>query len=282
MNGHFFIYNGKYFEHGEPVISTGNRALRYADGLFETMRMYHDTILNVDLHFERLFSGMKVLQIEIPKLYSKEFFVTAANALLKKNSHGENARIRLMIFRNGCGGIFDSENNSPGYIIETWPLPEKIKLNENGLVVDIFTDAKKSCDTFSNLKSNNYLSSVMAGLFVKKNKLNDAILLNVFGRVCESAISNIFVVKDKNIFTPSLSEGCVAGTTRRWILENFSHELLMINEKELHVDDLLEADEIFLTNAIHPVRWIQNFRGRNYGNRVANEVYDWVIRNILK
>ena len=91
------------------------------------------------------------------------------------------ARIRLMVFR-GNGGIFDPENLLPNYIIETWPLANEARLNENGLVLDIFPDAKKSCDIFSNFKSNNYLPYIMAGLYAKKNKLNDCIVLNSFGK----------------------------------------------------------------------------------------------------
>ena len=131
MDEHLFIYNNNYFRVGDPVISAGNRALRYGDGLFETMRMHEGRILNVDFHFERFFSGMKTLQFDLPEYFSPEFFLRTANELLLKNLNQKNARIRLMAFR-GDGGIFDSENNFPGYIIETWPLSEKIELNEKG------------------------------------------------------------------------------------------------------------------------------------------------------
>ena len=279
MDEHLFIYNNNYFRVGDPVISAGNRALRYGDGLFETMRMHEGRILNVDFHFERFFSGMKTLQFDLPEYFSPEFFLRTANELLLKNLNQKNARIRLMAFR-GDGGIFDSENNFPGYIIETWPLSEKIELNEKGLVVDIFADARKSCDQFSNLKSNNYLPSVMAGIFAKKNKLDDAIILNSYERVCESAIANIFIIKDNKIYTPPLSEGCVAGVMRRWMLEKFSLKKYSVIEKNLSVDDLLDADEFFLTNSIHPVRWVKNFKEKVYGNERVKEIFECFLKNI--
>ena len=279
MNEHFFVYNSNYFHQNETVISAGNRALRYGDGLFETMRMYEGKILNVDFHFERFFSGMKTLQFDIPEYFYPEFFLRTVNELLVKNSIHKNARIRLMVFR-GDGGIFDNENNFPGYIIETWPLSEKTELNEKGLVVDVFEDARKSCDQFSNLKSNNYLPSVMAGLFVKKNKLDDAIILNAFDRICESAIANIFIIKGEIIYTPPLSEGCVTGTMRRWMLEKFSLKNYAVIEKTLSIDDLSEADEFFLTNAIHPVRWVKSFREKSYGNEKVKEIFQYLIQNI--
>ena len=108
-----------------------------------------------------------------------------------------------------------------------------MQLNENGLVIDVFPGARKSCDSFSNLKSNNYLPYVMAGLYAKKNKLNDCIVLNSFDRVCDSAIANIFIVEKDKIFTPPLSEGCVAGVMRRWMLEKFDLKKYKVIEKIL-------------------------------------------------
>ena len=280
MNEHFFIYNDQFFLSGKPVISAGNRSLRYGDGLFETMRMHEGRILNIDFHFDRLFSGLNLLQFENLKSFVPHHLIKKINDLLSKNSHGKNARIRLMVFR-GNGGIFDAENNFPNYIIETWTLPEKIELNENGLIVDIFPDARKSCDQFSNLKSNNYLPFAMAGLFAKKNKLNDAIVLNAPDRVCESVIANIFIIKDENIFTPPLSEGCVAGVMRRWMLEKFSFKNYIIIEKILSIDDVLNADEFFLTNSIHPIRWVQNFRGKMFENKKVKGIFQYILQNIL-
>lgn len=279
MNEHFFIYNKKYYQTGAPVVSAGNNGLRYGDGLFETMRMREGKIINIDFHFERLFSGMTVLQLEIPGFFSRSFFEQTVNELLLKNSISKNARIRLMVFR-GDGNIFDSENNTFNYIIEVWPLTEKIQLNEDGLVIDIFQDARKSCDVFSNLKSNNYLPCLMAGVFAKKNHFNDAIILNSHERVCETGIANIFIIKGDKIYTPPLSEGCVAGTMRRWMLEKFSLKKYSISEKLLSVNDVMDADEFFLTNAIHPVRWVKKLRDKNYEKRIVKEIHQSLIQNI--
>ena len=278
MNEQFFIYNGIFFHSTEPVISAGSSSLRYGDGLFETMRMQEGKILNYNFHCERLFHGMEILQFEVPEYFSADFFLNAANILLLKNFHGKNAKIRLMIFRND-GSIFDAENTFLGYILETFPLFEKIELNENGLVIDVFPDAGKSCDRFSNLKSNNYLTSVMAGLFANKNKLNDAIILNAFGRVCESAVSNIFIINGNKIFTPPLSEGCVAGISRRMMLEKLSFKNFIVTEKKLLTEELFAADELFLTNSIQPVRWVKSFGAKKYQNKKIKEIFKTIIEN---
>ena len=273
MDEHFFIYNDKHFPHDTPIISADNRALRYGDGLFETMRMYQGKIFNESYHFERLFNGMGLLQFKIPKLFSKELLIQKINALLKKNGQSKNARIRLMIFR-GQEELFSLGESNPEYIIESWSLPDKIELNENGLTINVFPDAKKSNDLFSNLKSNNYLPYAMAAIYAKKHQWNDAIILNTTNRVCETAIANIFIIKDKRIFTPPLPEGCVAGTMRRYILEKKFIPEYIIEEKPLTIDEILSADEVFLTNAIHPIRWVRNFGERNYENKKVHQIFN--------
>jgi branched-subunit amino acid aminotransferase/4-amino-4-deoxychorismate lyase len=275
----FFIYNNKFYPANTPVISSGNRSLRYGDGLFETMKMVTGVIVNKDYHFERLFNGLSLLQFDIPTNFNPAFLEKKINELVKKNKHVALARIRLMIFR-GNGGIFDPEDHSPNFIIETWALNNSIGLNEHGLTVDIFPGAKKSCDSFSNLKSNNYLPYVMAGLFAKKNQLNDCILLNSFNRVCDSAIANVFVIKKNKIYTPPLTEGCVAGVMRRWMLEKFQLKKYEVIERNLAVNDILDADEFFLTNSIFNMRWVRSFRGKKFGSTRSKEIYAHILQTI--
>jgi branched-chain amino acid aminotransferase len=277
MNEHFFIYNNQFFHNGETVTTIDNRGLRYGDGLFETMRMHQGKILNEDLHFDRLFDGMKILEFDIPKNFSLVFFQHAIKDLLLKNSIEGNARIRLMVFRNN-GNIYDTENNFPNYIIEALAVEPNIELNETGLITDIFPSGKKSCDIYSNLKSNNYLLPVMAARYGKRNGLTDVILLNAHGRICESAIANIFLIKNNKIYTPPLSEGCVAGTVRRWMIEKFYLKNYEVIEKKLPIDSLLNADELFLTNSIHPVRWVQKFKDKAYSNERTKEIFDCMIK----
>ncbi|MEP6596526.1 MAG: aminotransferase class IV [Ginsengibacter sp.] len=282
MNEQFFIFNNKFYVNDSPVVTAGNRGLRYGDGLFETMKHMSGKIINQDFHFERLFSGLALLQFGIPKTFTKDFILKKIDELCAKNSHDNVARIRLMVFR-GNGGIFDPQDSFPNYIIESWKLAKENELNENGLIVDIFPYAKKSCDSFSNVKSNNYLPYVMAGLYAKQNNFNDCILLNSFERICDSAVANIFIVKGKNIYTPPLSEGCVSGVMRRWMLEKFNLESFSVIEKILTVDDLSDADEFFLTNSIYNIRWVKSFGDKtHYGNSAIKKIYNHIIQTILE
>lgn len=255
------------------MITADNRGFRYGDGLFETMKLIRGKILFSNEHFARLWKGMQLFQFVLPKLFDPEMLEEQIMELVKKNGHDAAARIRLMVFR-GEGGLYDAVNHTPNFIIQSWPLPEGTgELNSNGLVLGIYEGAKKSCDMFSNLKHNNYLPYIMAALQAKKEKWNDAIVLNNFNRVCDTTIANIFTIKNGEIITPALTEGCIAGITRARVIETLKKEGLAIAEKAITCGEILEADEVFLTNSIHQIRWVKQIGNTNFDNSHVQKIY---------
>jgi len=276
----YFNYNGKIYKEGEPVITPDSRALRYGDGLFETMKLINSEILMEDHHFARLWKGMNSLQFDIPKHFHPEKLASEIIALAKKNNHQQAARIRVNVLR-GDGGLYDAKNHAPNYIIQTWPLPEgNGQWNTNGLVLGLYDAARKSCDVLGNIKHNNYLPYVMAALHAKKEKWNDAILVNSHNRVCDSTIANIFLVKDEKLFTPSLNEGCIAGIMRGKIIHELKDTDWRVNEMEISLQHLMEADEVFLTNSIYNIRWAQRVDETMYSNTITQKIYAMVIPTI--
>lgn len=264
--------NGKLLPEQEPVLLAANRGYRYGDGLFETMKMINGKIMLSEYHFERLFAGLVLLQFEIPKFFTAEKIQEHVLALCKKNSCEHLARIRLSVFR-GNGGLYD-ENKTLEYLVECWPLNESVNsLNENGLAIGVYTDARKSCDRFSNLKSANFLIYAMAALYAKENKWNDSLLLNTNNRICDSTIANLFWIKDEKIFTPPLSEGCVNGVMRRYLVNELPGAGYTIEQNTASIADLENADEIFLTNAINGIRWVREFRGNTYPNTKVTAIH---------
>lgn len=277
----YLNYNGKILRDDKEIIKAGNRGFRYGDGLFETMKMVNGTIPLATLHFERLMDGIQVMKFNKPAYLTAEYLSKQIFELAKKNNNGKLVRIRLTVFR-GEGGLYDAQNNVTNYIIQTWNLPgDNIVLNENGLVIDIFPDARIASDKFSPLKSNNYLPYVMGALYAKQNKLNDCLLLNTDGNICDATIANIFIIKGADLITPPLSEGCVAGVMRRCIIEHPGASQLPIIEKILSVTDLLEAEEVFLSNAIYGIRWVSRFRDAHYSNTETARIFCSIAGIIL-
>ena len=277
----YFNYNGKIFAEGTLIVGADSRGLRYGDGLFETIKMENDELILEDEHFARLWKGMTVLQFDIPKHFTTDKLREEIGVLTKKNGHEKAARIRLTIFR-GDGGLYDAKNHTPHYIIQSWALPGGTgEWNSNGLVAGIYEEAKKACDLLSNLKHNNYLPYVLGALKAKKEKWNDAIILNTNGRICDTTIANIFLINGDVISTPALKEGCVAGIMRKKIIQ----ELIKINwtviESEIELKDLLHADEVFFTNSIYNIRWVQRVNDKEYANTVTQKIYAAIIPTIV-
>lgn len=277
----YFNYNGKFYKEGTPVIGADNRGLRYGDGLFETMKMVKGKIVFEEDHLARLWKGLKVLQFQIPAHFTTEMLQKEIMALLTKNGHLTAARIRLQVVR-GDGGLFDAKDHFPGYIIQTWPVDEKpFQLNSNGLVLGIYQDVKKACDGISNLKHNNFLPYILGALHAKNEKWNDAVILNTYGRVCETTMANIFVIRQNIIYTPSLKEGCIAGVIRRNLMAFLREKGFEIIETQLETSLLESAEEVFLTNSMHEIRWVQQIGDNNFINSLTNTIFAAFAPTIL-
>ena len=265
--------NGKILPADKPVLMGDNRGYRYGDGLFETMKMIAGKIVLEQYHFERLFSGLDLLRFRVPSLFTEAKLRKEIAALCRKNHCMDIARVRLSVFR-GNGGLYD-EAKGLQYLIECWPAePSVNKWNKNGLDIDIYPDAEKSCDKFCNLKSANYLPYVMAAQFAKEHKLNDCLVLNTKGHIADATIANIFLLKHSLLITPALPEGCVAGVMRRYLVEKLSSSSnFEIREGVVRRNDLESFDEVFLTNAMYGIRWVKRFGDKTYANTQTAKIY---------
>ena len=187
-----------------------------------------------------------------------------------------------MIFR-GNGGLYDIADNLPNYIIQSWGVATLPVYEEEGLVIDIYNEARKTADAFSMIKNNNYLPYAMAARWCKKKNLDDALVMNGYGRIAEGTTSNVFMVKDNVVQTPPLSEGCIAGVVRRHLLQYMAEKGMAFVEKTLTPGDVLQADEIFLTNAGFYIRWVKQCGEKIYNNAISEKLYkDAIVPLISK
>ncbi len=271
--------NGKFLNADETVLLASNRGYRYGDGIFETMKVINHRIQLQVFHFERLLASLSLLKIVPPNHFSTDKLMSEILALCEKNNCEELGRIRLSV-SSGNGGLYDSAREMQ-YLIEAWPLDEAAnRLNENGLAIGVFRDSKKSTDQFSNLKSANFLPYTMAAVFAKENKLNDCLVLNQTGQIADSTIANLFIIRGHQITTPPLSEGCVNGVMRRFLMENLKSWGYPVIEASVSIDDLLRAEEMFLTNAINGIRWVKAFEEKSYSNLKISDIYHHLMKTI--
>lgn len=251
-----------------------NRAFKYGDGLFETIRVREQKILHLETHFERLSRGLDFLQMQ-----------TTANALtladfkeiitqeIDKQSD-VNLRIRITFFRQS-GGLYTPQKQAWDYVTETSSLTNaNYTLNEKGLRVGCCTQVRLSMDSLAEYKTISALPYVIAGTEKKANQWDDCLILNAKDRLAESIAANIFMVKDSIIYTPALSEGCVRGVMRTVLIALAQDLNYTVKETKLYWEDLLEAEEIFLTNAIQGIQWVKILAGeeKKYTNAVAQQL----------
>ena len=268
----FILHNDEFVTANQPVISSQNRAFKYGDGLFESMKMYNGKLMFAEQHADRLRAGMQALKMEGGALMDEYFLRQKTSELAKKNKFKGTLRFRLSVYRAG-EGLYTPDTNKSGYLLECATLPEDgYELNKRGLIIDVYDDITKPVNKLSNYKTSSALIYVLAGLFKKQQRLDDAFLLNQHGFLCESISSNIFVVYDKQIYTPALSEGCVSGVMRNVVMQSARTHGINIIEAQLNPEVLKEAEEVFITNAIGGIRWIMGYGKKRYFNEVSKQL----------
>ncbi len=265
----YLLFNNEFHGIDTPILTASNRGFKFGDGLFESMRMIDNKLQFADLHADRLTAGMKALKIEGHVLMDDYFIRQKCADLAKRNKWTGNARFRLAVYRDGAG-FYTPEINKAGYILEGIPLKAKqYELNSKGLIIDVFDDLTKPINKFANFKTANALLYVMAGLFKSQHKLDEAIILNQQGFLCESISSNVFVVYEKQIYTPSLSEGCVSGVMRTAVMQLAKMNDIPLIEAQINPEILKEAEEVFITNATQGIQWIMGYGRKRYFNEVS-------------
>ena len=269
-NPKHIIFNGEIVFSDVPHLFHNNRGFCYGDGIFETMHAFGTEIQFVDAHFERLYKGLKTLKIEVSETIAQQKIVREIVRLLNIEKLFNGVRLRLAVYRNS-EGFYSPKQNLPAYIIACSSLENgHFELNHKGQSIDIFKEITKPVNSFSSFKTANSLVNTMAGIWTKEHGLDDCLILNDKGQIIEGFHSNLFIVKDNQIYTPSLILGCVNGIMRNQVLYA-AQELGFATNENIQVSEsaLLDADEIFLTNAIEGIRWVGAFRQRRYFNKTA-------------
>lgn len=269
--------NGEYYLSNELSILHSNRAFRYGDSLFETIRVISGRPLFLPLHFSRLKHGMQILQYEPTPGFTFSLIAQQIEDLLHKNNITAGGRVRLTVFRKGEKSMYTPETNAKNYLIEAEPLQENFyQLNERGWYVDLYQEDTKKKSPFCAIKTGSSLFYVLAGLYKKQKQLDDVIILNENYRLCEALASNIFLYRNRTLYTPSQEELPVNGIMRSVIMEVARSNKISVVEGAFHPTSLLQADEVFLTNVIKGITWVAGYRQKRYYHHFASEMINWI------
>lgn len=258
-------FNGKFLPSDTPLFTTANRSFRYGDGIFETIKFYKGNILFQYFHFDRFFLGLKMLEMNF--FFTADELSSVITELCKKNGCEDIARVRLAVFRD--------ENNQASYSIEAFSLdPSSCRWQENGLRLTLFPFARKSMDAYANFKTANFLPYVLAEKYAAENGFDDALVLNASSHICDSSKANVFIIKNGEIFTPALHQGCINGVIRRHVIDSLKTKGYRIHQAEITEEQVLAADEAFLTNSIYDLRPVASYKNKNYRSEECFKIYN--------
>lgn len=269
MSLEYINFNGSILPADQLIFRANNRSFRYGDGLFESMRFLKGKLKFPEMHVDRIQKGMKLFKFDNCSLIDTWFIREKVEELIRRNKTGADARIRLTIFRDS-EGLYSPVSNKFGYLIEVQKLEEsQYDLNKKGLIIDVFDEIPKPVNTLSNLKTCNAIIYVLAGIYKNQNALDEVLILNQHGFLCESISSNVFVVYDRKLYTPALNEGCIAGVMRQVVIRLAKENNIEMVEAQINPDILNAADEVFITNASKGIQWVMGYNNKRYFNEVS-------------
>lgn len=280
-NNPFIIVNGHLSRREEILFSIENRAVRFSDGFFESMRAFGLEVPLLHFHYQRLKKTWDLFSFDnaIPQEVELKEAITR---LLKSNKHFGSTRIRLTFYRKGNGKYLPEINEADWYL-ESFPHADKFfTLNTLGKQVNVFEDLTKPIHPMFAVKTNQSLIYTKAAIWAKKNKLDDALIINGQQKIVEATSSNVFVIEGNNIITPPLIDGCVEGVMRKFLISSvFPKTAIKVTEQSFSKELLLKADEIFLTNAVEGIQWVVGYKSRRFFNKTSKQLCSALNENLL-
>jgi branched-chain amino acid aminotransferase len=263
------LFDGELQSDWPAGLQLVQRALYYADGLFESMRVIDGRAPLLARHWARLHDGLTRLGFDVPANWSADFWAGEIARVAPSQ-----ARVRLQVWR-APGGLYAPRDNRPHYLVTAGALERAgFDWPEAGLHVGLCRQVRLPIDAFSALKTLNAPRYVAAAREAAAAGWDDALLLNTRERVCEATASNVFWIRGRTLHTPPLGEGCVAGVLRALVLEHAPRAGLVVREKAATFAAVLGADEVFLTNAVRGLRWVARCADRTFDADRTRRLFD--------
>jgi branched-chain amino acid aminotransferase len=275
--------DGEYQPKGSAKISVYDHGLLYGDGVFEGIRAYNGIVFHLRDHIERLLEGLRITRINVP--LSKQDLMNAVVETLRRNNFMD-AYIRLIVTRGrGNLGLDPRSSPKPSIIIMTEPVAPAHgrEAREKGITAIISSSRRDMVDgTTHELKSLNYIQSVLAKFQAIDAGTDEVVMLDHRGMVSEFHGSNLFMVKNGMVHSPTSASGILHGITRSRVLK-LSEELgYDVRERDITPYELLNADEVFLTGTLAEIVPVIRIQGVPIGDGKPGAVTKEIIKGFQR
>ena len=271
--------NGDYLPQEQALISPMDRGFLFGDGLYEVVPFQHNRPIGFTRHIQRLFNGMK--ELGYPSFLSEEEYRAIAEKLLSLNAFNDAAS--AVYFQITRGAYAKRYHGYPKDVTPTvfafaftLPAPPTPDISTvKGLRVTLAEDKRwQRC----HIKSTSLLGNVMHFQGAIAAGVDETILVNAHQQITEASTSNVFVVVDGNIVTPPLDHQLLPGITRALVIESLSREGISVTQSYLSRDELLSADEVWLTSASKDISPVVSVDGQAIGMGSPGEVWQRALQ----
>ena len=236
------LINGK-LQHNIPVT---DRGLQYGDGLFETIEVLNGQLIFFKEHYQRLILGCKTLLLPEPDF---DLLTHEALQLSRDCQHG----VLKIILTRGTGGRGYRQPDiiNPTRLLSLHPFPDYPSSFQSQGINAIFCTQRLGLNpTLAGLKHLNRLEQVLARSEWSTPTIQEGLMLDINDYVIEGTMSNVFFVKNKILYTPTLAQSGIAGIIRDFIIKTADKLELQCKQSTFTKAQLLKADELFVTNSI--------------------------------
>lgn len=218
----------------------------FAQGVFETILIKKEAIF-LEEHINRLNKSIDIMNLgeHINTKFIKNFI---------KEEKLKNIVLKIVV----------TEKN---IVFSTREIKYSKEDYENGFKLKLSSVLRNPTSRMTYIKSLSYNENLYEYNKANKEGFNEVVFLNIYGNIAEGATSNIFIIKDKKIYTPKISDGILPGVVRNWVIENFE-----VCEKHLNKKDLYSADEVFITNSVLGIMKVVQFEEKKYNTNVVEKI----------
>ena len=270
--------DGEYYPKSEAKVSVFDHGLLYGDGVFEGIRSYDGVVFKLKEHIARLYRSARAIMLEIP--LTEDEMTNALLETLRKNELS-NAYIRLLVTRGiGDLGLDPRKCPKPSIIIITVPLLQLYdeEKGRSGMSMIVAWVRRDSVDaTTHEIKSLNYLNSILAKIEANNAGADEALILDQRGFISEATGENIFIVNNGRLITPPASSGPLPGITAalvRGLAEKMGY---VVVERGITVAELYGAEEAFLTGTAAEIMPIREVNKRKIGEGKIGSVTEKLL-----
>ena len=246
--------NGRIADAATASIPVFDHGFLYGEGVYETLRTYHQIPFLFDLHQERLRRSAAMLSLPVP--FTDDELLAQISATMAAHKGLNEAYIRVLLTR-GVGELTYNPAACPNattvIIVKPFPQPPAHTFTDGIKVALVGVRRNHPAALNPMIKSNNLINNALAMQEALRSGADEALMCNQAGDVVECSQSNFFIVKGRRVITPPLDAGLLPGITRAFVLEMASDEGFQAVEEAVSVADVRAADEAFITGTTREI-----------------------------